>query len=440
MNYTVKPLEKSSIKFTLSFDETEWKNANTEAYNKTKGRYQINGFRKGKVPKSIIERNYGTGCFYEEAINILFNKHYGEILEKEQDNYTVVSDPQFEIEKISDNEVSFSLTVAIKPDVEIKAYTGIKVDKVEYNVTDADVELEIKKLQDRNSRLVDVTDRKTENGDTANIDFSGSVNGEKFEGGTATGYDLVLGSGSFIPGFEEQVVGMAIGEEKDINVKFPEEYQAEELKGKDAVFTVKVNAIKTRELPEVTDEFIKESTGKENLEVYKKETFDKLKKDAEKRSNEETENNIIKAIMKDTKCDIPQAMIDTQIDQMIKQMEYRLSYQGIKLDDYLKYMGVKMEDFRKNYEDTAKDNILSQLIVEKIIKEQNFTAEQAEIDDHIAKDAQSVGKEVEEYKKNMDPRQVEYIKNEIVVNKLFTYLRENNELVVSKEKKEEKAN
>ena len=238
MKYNVEASEKSTVKITLAFDKTEWDEANMQAYQKTRGRYFVNGFRKGKAPKHVIELNYGKGVFYEEALNELFDKHYEEVLEKEKDNFTVVGRPELSVGDISEEGASLIATVPVKPDVKLGAYKGINIEKKEYNVKDEDVEAELKKLQERNSRLVEVTDRAAENGDTATIDFSGSVNGEKFEGGTSENYPLVLGSGSFIPGFEEQVVGMKVGEEKDVNVKFPEDYQAEELQGKDAVFAV----------------------------------------------------------------------------------------------------------------------------------------------------------------------------------------------------------
>ena len=256
MNYKVEKGEKSTVKIYITLDKTEWEAANTEAYNKTKGKYSLQGFRKGHVPKSILEKTYGPGIFFEDAINEAFPKYYFDI----------------DVEKIDENGITMIAIVPVKPEVKIGAYTGIKIEKVEYNVTDEDVENELKKLQERNSRLVDVTDRPAQNGDTTVIDYSGSVDGVKFPGGTAEKQNLVLGSGSFIPGFEDQIVGMNIGEEKDINVKFPDDYHATELKGKDAVFAVKLHEIKVKELPTVDDEFIKDAVGAESVESYKTET------------------------------------------------------------------------------------------------------------------------------------------------------------------------
>ena len=440
MKYNVEASEKSTVKITLAFDKTEWDEANMQAYQKTRGRYFVNGFRKGKAPKHVIELNYGKGVFYEEALNELFDKHYEEVLEKEKDNFTVVGRPELSVGDISEEGASLIATVPVKPDVKLGAYKGINIEKKEYNVKDEDVEAELKKLQERNSRLVEVTDRAAENGDTATIDFSGSVNGEKFEGGTSENYPLVLGSGSFIPGFEEQVVGMKVGEEKDVNVKFPEDYQAEELKGKDAVFAVKLNKLEKKELPEVNDEFIKDAAGAESVEAYKKETRERFEKQAKEKGDAETENNILRAITANAEVEIPEAMIENQIDMMVRNAEYRLGmqYGGMKLADYLRYMGSNMEDFRKGYRAQAEDTVKSQLVVDKIIREENIKAEDAEIDAKLEEFAKSANKTLEEYKKDVDEAQREYIGNDIVINKLFDFLKANNNLTEKAEEPAEK--
>ncbi len=435
MKYTAEPSEKSTVKITLTFDKGEWDDANMKAYQKTRGRYFVNGFRKGKAPKHVIELNYGKGVFYEDALNELFNDHYYDVIEKEKDNFTAVGQPELSVGDISDEGASLIATVPVKPDVKLGAYKGINIVKAEYNVKDEDVEAELKRLQERNSRLVEVEGRAAENGDTATIDFSGSVDGKKFEGGTSENYPLVLGSGSFIPGFEEQVVGMKVGEEKDVNVKFPEDYQAEELKGKDAVFAVKLNKLEKKELPEVNDEFIKDAAGAESVEAYKKETRERLEKQAKEKGDAETENNILKAISETSEAEIPEAMIENQIDMMVRNAEYRLGmqYGGMKLADYLKYMGGTMEDFRNGYRAQAQDTVKSQLVVDKIIREENIKAEDAEIDAKLEEFAKAADKTLEEYKKDVDEAQREYIANDIVINKLFDFLKANNNLTAKAE-------
>ena len=429
MKYTTKAAEKSTVKITLKFDGAEWKDAQTKAYVKTRNKFSINGFRKGKAPKNVIENVYGKGVFFEDALNILFSENYNVVLEKNAKKFTVVGDPDVSVEDITDEGVTLVAIVPVKPDVKISAYTGMKIKEYAYNVTDEEVEEEVKKLLDRNARKVPVEDRAAQNGDIANIDFCGTVDGVKFDGGEAEGFDLTLGSGQFIPGFEDQVVGMNIGESKDVNVTFPENYQAENLKGKAAVFAVKLNSLQGKELPELTDEFIKDATGSESVEAYKAKTKERLENAAKRRANDATENSILEEIAKNAEVEIPQAMIEREIDSLIQKFEYQLMYQGLKLKDYLDFLKVTEADFRKNYEESAKKNVLNQLIISQLIKDEKIEATDEEVDAKIAEQAASVSKETEEYKKSMDPRQFDYIRSDIVITKLFDFLKANNEMV-----------
>ena len=428
MKHTSKAAEKSTVKITLKFDGEEWKAAQQSAYLKLRNRFAINGFRKGKAPKNVIENAYGKGVFYEEALNTLFSENYGKVLEKDAAKYTVVGDPEVSVEKLEDEGVTLVAVVPVKPEVKISSYKGMKIKQFAYTVKDEEVQAEIDRVLDRNARKVDVTDRAAANGDIANIDFSGSVDGVKFDGGEAEGFDLTLGSGQFIPGFEDQVIGMNIGETKDINVTFPENYQAENLKGKAAVFAVKLNGLKAKELPELTDEFIKEATGSETVEAYKAKATERLQQQADRRANDATENSILEAIAANAEAEIPQAMIEREIDGLVQKFEYQLMYQGLKLQDYLEFLKVSVADFRKNYEEQAKKNVLNQLIISQIIKEENLEATEEEVDAKVAEQAASVEKTTEEYKKNMDPRQFDYIRSDIVITKLFSFLKANNEL------------
>ena len=428
MKYTTKAAEKSTVKVTMQFDGEEWKAAQTKAYMKSRGRFAINGFRKGKAPKNVIENVYGKGVFYEDALNILFSENYPNVAEKMEKKYTIVGDPDVSIDKLEEDAVTLVAIVPVKPEVKISSYTGMKIRKYAYTVTDEEVEAEIVRVQERNARKIEVTDRPAQNGDTVNIDFVGTVDGVKFEGGEAEGFDLTLGSGQFIPGFEAQVVGMSIGETKDVNVTFPENYQAEALAGKPAVFAVKVNAIQGKELPEVTDEFIKEATGSETIEEYKAKAKERLEKQAASRANDATENSILEAIAANTEVEIPQAMIEREIDGLVQKFEYQLMYQGLKLQDYLDFLKISKADFRKNYEEQAKKNVTNQLIISHIIEAEKIEATEEEVEAKVAEQAASVGKTAEEYKKNMDPRQFNYIRSDIVITKLFNFLKENNEM------------
>lgn len=428
MKYKHEAAEKSTVKITIDFTAKEWNDAIDKAYNKTKSRFSVNGFRKGKAPKAVIENFYGKGVFYEDALNELYNAYFGVIVDKEKENFTVVGEPALSVDKLSDKGVTLVAVTPVKPDVAIEAYTGIKIKEFVYNVKDEDVDAEVEKVRDRNARKIDVTDRAAQLGDTCNIDFSGSVDGVKFDGGTAEKYDLTLGSGAFIPGFEDQVVGMNIGETKDITVTFPENYQAEALKGKTAVFTVKLHSIKGKELPELNDEFIKDATGCANIEEYKTKARERLQKQADKRGRDDTENSILEAISAKATAEIPDAMIETQIDSIMQNVERQLMYQGLQLKDYLEYIGTNLTDFRKNYAEQARKNVLNQLIIEKIIKTEGLGATEAEVDEKIAAQAKEVEKDFDEYKKNMDARQKQYLEQDIVLTKLFDFLKKNNEM------------
>lgn len=434
MNYQVENAEKSTVKITITFTPEEWNEAINKAYQQNRGKYAVNGFRKGKVPKNVLEMYYGKGLFYEDALNILYGEHYGAILDEEKDNFTAVGDPSLSVDDISDEKVVLIADVPVKPDVEIETYKGIKIPEFVYTVSDADVDKDIEETRLRLAKDEEVTDRAAQMTDTVNIDFTGKMDGKEFEGGTAQGYDLTLGSHQFIPGFEEGVVGMNIGETKDVPVTFPEDYQAEELKGKEAVFTVTLHKITGKVLPELDEEFAKKM-GSDSVDAYRAKVKERLERNAASRSLNETENSIVTEIAKGAKAEIPQAMIDKQNEFALQRLEYNLMYQGIRLDDYLKYLNTTREAYMHTFDEESKRTVLHQLIVEKIIKLENIEATQEEIDEKIAEQAKSVGKEAEEYKKTMDPRQFEYIESDIKVTKLFNFLKENNEMIKQEESK-----
>lgn len=425
MKYTFEKAEKSTIKIDVKLTAGEWNEAIDKAYEKTKGRYSMPGFRKGKVPKHLLESTYGKGIFYEEAINQAFPKYYTEILEKET-SIEAVAAPEIDVKKVDDKGLELIAIVAVRPEVKLGDYKGITFKKVEYNVKDEDIEAELNRLRERNSRMVTVEGRSVENGDTVIIDYSGSVDGVKFEGGTAEKQTLVIGSGTFIPGFEEQLIGMNVGEERDINVKFPEEYHAENLKGKDSVFHIKLHEIKKKELPELTDDFIKDSVGAESLEAYKAEVRARLEKQNADRAEREIEDAIVKKISENATVEIPDALIEMQIDRMVEEMNYRLSYQGLKLEDYLKYVGKSIEDYRNEYKPQAEGIVKSQLVIEKIISDEKIEATDADVEARIEEMAKAQGREVPDLKKNMQARQLDYVKNEIVIKKLFDFLKSAN--------------
>ncbi len=440
MKYSVAKAEKGTINITFTFDKEEWEKALNQGYLKSRNKFRVDGFRKGKAPRHVIERLYGPSIFYEEALNTLYMQNYYTVLEKERENYIVVSSPSLSVDKLEEDEVVLIANVAVKPEVNLGAYTGINIEKVEYNVTDKDVEAQLNQLQERNARQIELDAKaKAKKGDTAVIDFSGSVDGVKFEGGTAENYSLVLGSKTFIPGFEEQVIGMKSGEEKEVVVTFPEDYQAEELKGKQAIFAVKVHKILRKELPEVNDAFIKDAVGAESVAAYTATLRENLEKDAKARADSATEDNLIKTIAANTIIDIPEAMIDSQIETMLNTMRQRLAQTygpDLKFEDYLRFMGTNIDDYKKDQRTQAKEIVHSQLVIEAIIKKEGFKAEEGELEAKIASNAKELNITVEEYEKKINAGQKEYIANNIVIEKLFNFLKANNTFILKSNAKE----
>ena len=428
MNYKVEKTEKNELRTSIELTKEEWLAANKKAYEKNKSKYSVPGFRKGHVPYNYLVKAYGEQIFFEDAINIAFGEHYFDIIEKETD-YAVIDGPSVEDIKMTDEGgITIVALAPLKPEVKLGKYKGIKVDKVEYNVTDEDVENEISKLRERNSREVEVTDRAVEDGDICDIDFSGSIDNVKFEGGTAEHHSLKIGSKTFIPGFEEQIIGMNIGGERDITVKFPEDYPQDTLAGKEAVFAIKLHGIKVKELPEVDDEFIKDATGEESVDAYKTSVRAKLQKANDDKAKHEIEDKLMKIITDASEVVIPKCLIERGIDNLVQDMEYRMMYQGLKLADYLKYTGQSMEDYRKSMEEPATTRVKSQLVVEQIIADEKITASEEELDAKIKAQAESVEKTFEEYKAGMPERQIEYIRNSIIIDKLFEFLLANNKI------------
>ena len=438
MKYEIEKLQ-GEVKITIALTAQDWEAQLDKAYQKEKGKINIPGFRKGQAPRKMIERMYGPSVFFDEAFNGAINDGYIKALDENADIFPVDS-PRLDEESVDMKDgMKFALIVTVKPEVTLGDYKGIKIEKVEYNVTTKNVNEEIKKAQEQASRKVEVTDRAVKDGDIVTLDYKGVADGVAFAGGTAENQELVIGSNTFIPGFEAQMVGMAIGETKDLNVTFPAEYHAENLKGKDAVFTVTVKKIEVKELPELNDEFAKNVSKFETLDEYKADIKANLKKQAEEKADRENENKLLTVIMDNAKVEIPSCMIEKQLDYIVRETEYQLSYmyRGLKFEDYLKYTGMTMEDFRKQNETRAKSEVKSQLVFEQIIKAENIEVSDAQLDAEVAKMAESAKKTVAEYKRAMDPRQLDYIKNDLLMSNLISFLKENN--TFAKKEKAKKA-
>ncbi len=413
----------NEVKFEITVEAEKFDDAIKKVYFKSAKYFNIPGFRKGKAPMQIVEKYYGKEIFYEDA----FNEVAQEALEEAvaENKVEVVSRPEVDIKQIEKGkDLIFTVVMQTKPEAELGKYKGIEIKKIEYNVSDDDINHELEHMQEHNSRLISIDDRAAKKGDTVTIDFEGFTDGKAFEGGKAENYDIELGSNTFIPGFEDGVIGMKIDEEKDINVKFPEEYFSKELAGKDAVFKVKLHEIKKKELPKLDDEFAKDVSEFDTLDDLKKDIKAKLEKQNADKAKYETEEAVIKALCENTKVDIPSGMIETEVDNMLKDFEQRLSYQGLKLDQYLKMLGKTEEEMRKEYEPQAIEGIKSRLALEAVIKAEKIEATDKEVDDKVKEMAKNYGRENDEtFLKNENVRN--YLKEGIESEKAIDFLVKN---------------
>ena len=418
----------NEVKLEITVEAEKFENAIKKVYFKNAKYFNIPGFRKGKAPQNIVEKYYGKEIFYEDAFNEIASEEYDKAVEEAK--LEVVSRPHVDIVTMEKGQdLVFTAVVSIKPEVELGKYKGIEIEKKEYNVEDSDIENNLKQMQEKNARVISV-ETPVEVGNTAVIDFEGFVDGEAFEGGKAENHSLEIGSGSFIPGFEDQVVGMKIDEEKDINVKFPEEYFSKDLAGKDATFKVKVHEIKKKELPELDDEFAKDVSEFDTLKELKDSIKERLVKENEQRAKYEKEDAVMKSVTENMKVEIPAGMIEVEVDNMIKDMEQRMSYQGLKLEQYLKMLNKTEAEFKKEYEPQAIEAIKSRLALEAIIKAEKIEATDEDIKEKLEEMAKNYGKTVEELEKNDNVK--EYIKQGIENEKAINFLVENAKEVTKK--------
>ena len=418
-----KTKNANEVKLDMTIEANKFDEAIKKVYFKSAKYFNIPGFRKGKAPINIVEKYYGQEIFYEDA----FNEVVPEELEKavEENKLEVVSRPDIDVKQIGKGQdLKFTAVFQIKPEVKLGNYKGVEVKKIEYKVTAKDVEHELGHMQEHNSRLISVEDRPVEKGDIANINFEGFVDDVAFEGGKAENHDLEIGSNTFIPGFEDQVIGMKIDEEKDIKVKFPDEYFSKDLAGKDAIFKVKVNEIKKKELPKLDDEFAKDVSEFDTLKELKQDIKKKQQKQNDEKAKYETQDEVIKAVCKEMKVEIPSGMIETETENMLRDMEQRLSYQGLKLDQYLQMMGKSKEDMKKEYEPQAEEAIKSRLALEAVIKAEKIEVADIDVDEKIKEMAKNYGRENdEEFLKKENVRN--YIKQGLESEKAIEFLVEN---------------
>ena len=424
MSTTVEKIASNKVKLSFDIDSAKFDEAMGKAYLKVRNQVTIPGFRKGKAPRKMIENMYGEGVFYDEAFELIFDEVYGPAVD--ENKIEVVDRPEIAIQEIgAGKNLKFTCEVFVKPDVTLGEYKGVSVKKETTVVSDVEVDARIEEERNKQAAEIQVEDRAVAEGDTVNLDYAGTVDGVAFAGGTAKDQTLKIGSGSFIPGFEEQMIGMNIGEEKDLQVTFPEKYHAEELAGKAAVFHVKVNAITETQLPALDDDFAKDISEFDTLEEYKADIRAKLEAQAAEKDNNNFTNAVIEKVLENATVEIPEAMIERQIDSMMRDFEYRLMGNGLKLDDFLKYTGSDMKAFRENYRGQAEKSVKAHLVLEAIEKAEAIDATQEQIDKQLEAFAAQTGKSVEEFKASLSESDIAYFKADAIRDNCVKFLADN---------------
>ena len=424
--YKQEKKEKSVVSYAVTASAEEFEAYIQKAYDKTKSKYSVQGFRKGKAPRKVIEQNYGKEIFMEDALLELANETYEKILAENTD-LVPVGRPEIEVESLDKNGAKFKIKIAVRPEVKLGAYTGLELEKAKEVVSEKAVEAELSQLQNRQARFV-VAQRAAQNGDFVTIDFLGKIDGVPFDGGKAEDYRLELGSNTFIPGFEEQVVGMEIGQKRTINVKFPDDYFNADMKGKAATFDITLTKVEEKELPELNDDFASNVSEFNTLAELKADIEKHLAESVENQNRQKDENTILEAIVKTSEMDIPEVMIQEQLDRVMEDMKMRLSYQGFSMEDYLDMMGSSMDAFRAGQRENAVNSVKTQLVISEIIKKEGLKVEPEELDQKLQEIAKKYGKTLEEYKKTISNNEFNYIANDIIITKLFDFLFKNNTL------------
>ena len=434
---SIEKKDNNIVVISLEASQEEFKDAMMKSFNKNKNRFQIPGFRKGKAPFKLVTQYYGEGVLYDDAIDFVVNPAYQAAVK--ENNLEVVSRPELDIQEIGlDKGMKYTVSVTVKPEVELGQYEGVEAEYRYIAPTEETVEAELKRQQDRNGRMVPVEGRAVEDGDTVTIDYEGFVDGVAFEGGKAEGHDLKIGSNSFIPGFEEQLIGHNIDEEFPITVTFPEEYHAENLKGKEATFQIKIHDIKVKELPELDDDFAKDVSEFDTLEEYKADILKTQTEQAEKSAQDRFENEVVKVVTENAKVDVPDCMVETEIDSMIDEQSYRMRSQGIELEMYLKYMGQTMEEYREGIRTMAASRVKTSLVLEAVGKAMNIEATDADVEEEAEKIAAQYGMKKEDFMARIKDND-QFIRDSIIGRKTVDALTEKAVKVEPKEEpKEEK--
>jgi trigger factor len=421
MSLQVENLEKNMAKMTVEVPAGEFEKAIKDAFDKNKNRFNIPGFRKGKAPLAMVEKMYGVEVLYEEAANLVLDKSYPDAAE--ESGLEIVSRPEIDLVQIEKGkDFIYTATVAVKPEVTLGEYKGIEVERAVVEVTDEDVENELKKVQNQNSRLLTVEDRPVQDGDQTLIDFDGYIDGKQFDGGKSEDYSLTIGSHSFIDTFEEQLIGKNIGEECEVNVTFPEQYHAKELAGKPAVFKVKIKEIKVKELPELNDEFAEEVSEFDTLDEYKNDIRAKLLESKEKTATTENENRVVGKVVENASMDIPEPMIDTQVRSMINDYARRMQSQGMSMEQYMQYTGMTLESLQNQTKPQAEKSIRTRLVLEAVVKAENIQVSDEMVEEEIQKMADSYKMEVEKVKEYLGESEIKRMKEDLAVQEAVDFL------------------
>ena len=423
MKSTFVSREKNDVKFTMEFTAEEFEQAVIKAYQENKGKFALNGFRKGKAPRKLIETQYGEDVFFEDAINNMFSENYPAALEEL--SIDVVDKPKADFSKIEKGK-DFTITINVEayPEIEVKDYKGVKISKVEFPVTDEDIDKEIETLRKKNSRLV-LADRCVKDGDMILLDYMGFVGEHQFEGGTAERYPLKIGSNSFIPGFEEQLIDAAVGEERDVKVTFPEEYHSEDLAGKEAIFKCKVHEVKEEELPELNDEFAKDVSEHDTLEELKAETKLNLEKSAEARALNKMKNNVVEKVFNANEVEIPKIMIEEEIDAMMNEFKQQLSQQGLNLEQYFEYLQKDAASFREDLRDEAAKKVKTRMLVSAVAKTEAIEATKEEIDKELELMAIQYKLDVDKIREMLGAENFSFLEKDIKIRKAIDFMYEN---------------
>jgi len=424
MSLQVEKLDHNMAKLTIEASAEEFEAAMQTAYQKQKKNIQVPGFRKGKVPRQMVEKMYGPGVFYEDAANEIIPTAYDKAVA--ESDLEIVSRPEIDVVQIEKGKpFIFTAEVALKPAVELGKYKGVKIEKVDATVTDEDVTAELDKERDRNSRMIDITDRAVKDGDNITLDFDGYVDDVAFEGGHGTDYPLTIGSGSFIPGFEDQLIGANIGEEVTVNVTFPEEYQEKSLAGKASKFICTVKAIKEKELPELNDEFAAEVSEFETLDEYKADIKKNLAEKKESEANREKEDKVIKAIVEDSKMDLPQAMIDTEARNMANNYAQRLQSQGLSIEQYFQFTGMNIDKLLEQLTPQAEESIKSRLVLEAVVDAEKIEVSDEEYEAELSKMAEIYQLETDKMKEIIGEAEAKQIRKDVAIQKAVDFVRDN---------------